>query len=100
MALILDRAINGTVREYWKDGECIAKHVAPSDKLLMFAANRIVPEPLLRLVPNGVELIETTANFVDLPAYEDVSEVPIPGLDAALRARRLANTATLITPDD
>ncbi|WP_199554012.1 hypothetical protein [Sandaracinobacteroides hominis] len=84
MAMILDRAINGSVRTYWKDGECIGKQVVPSDKLLLFVANRLVPEPILRIVPDAIELIEATGKFQDEPGFEDVGDVPIPGLNAAI----------------
>jgi hypothetical protein len=40
-AVAFNRAINGTVREVWKDGELVGQVRTPSDKLLMFLLARL-----------------------------------------------------------
>jgi hypothetical protein len=41
VSIAFDRAIKGTIRELWKDGECVGEVRAPSDKLLMFLLSKL-----------------------------------------------------------
>lgn len=38
-----ERAINGTVKEFWRDDQLVAKTRAPSDKLLTFLLQHLLP---------------------------------------------------------
>ena len=40
-SIAFDRAINGSTREYWKNGEMVAEVRAPSDRMLMFLLMRL-----------------------------------------------------------
>ena len=40
-SIAFDRAIKGSTREYWKDGEMVAEVRSPSDKLLMFLLTKL-----------------------------------------------------------
>ena len=40
-SIAFDRAIKGSTREYWKDGECVAEVRTPSDRLLMFLLGKL-----------------------------------------------------------
>lgn len=40
-SIAFDRAIKGSTREYWKNGEMVAEVRAPSDKILMFLLSKL-----------------------------------------------------------
>lgn len=40
--IAFERAVKGTVREIWRDGECVSEMRAPSDKLLMFLLSNLL----------------------------------------------------------
>jgi hypothetical protein len=46
MTTAYDRAIKGSVREVWKDGECVGEIRQPSDRLLVFLLGRVAPSGL------------------------------------------------------
>lgn len=41
--IAFERAVKGTVREFWKEGERVGETRAPSDKLLMFLLSHLLP---------------------------------------------------------
>lgn len=41
--LAFERAVRGTVREFWREGERVAETRTPSDKLLMFLLTHLLP---------------------------------------------------------
>jgi hypothetical protein len=77
MGVALDRAINGTRRELWKDGKLVATQIAQSDRLLMFAIDRI--SAYFATTPTPDDLIDITDGFVDHDVDEDDGwQMPIP----------------------
>jgi hypothetical protein len=85
----LDRALNGSTRQYWKDGELVAEQVAPSDKLLMWAVDRLRPRNALR-PPNGEAVLQACSGFVDMAPLETDEE----NLPTHLAPRRGAPSRT------
>jgi len=43
LAVAVDRALHGSPRDYWKDGKLVGTVVTRSDKLLMWAVERLKP---------------------------------------------------------
>lgn len=43
LAVAVDRALHGSPREYWKDGKLVGTVVTPSDKMLMWAVEKLQP---------------------------------------------------------
>lgn len=43
MTTAYERAIKGSVREMWKDGELVGEIRQPSDRLLVYLLNRVAP---------------------------------------------------------
>jgi len=41
--IAFERAVKGTVREFWREGTCVAETRSPSDKLLMFLLSNLLP---------------------------------------------------------
>ena len=41
VSIAFDRAVKGSIRELWKNGECVGEVRAPSDKLLMFLLSKL-----------------------------------------------------------
>ncbi len=78
MGIALDRAINGTRREIWKDGKLIATQITPSDKLLMFAIDRLDPVRYTR-TPTPDDILDLAYGFQDHETEEEEPEpLPIP----------------------
>lgn len=76
--IALDRALNGSTRQYWKNGELVGEQVAPSDRLLMWAVDRLRPRDALRL-PNGDAVRRACANLVPFPpSPEDLPKGDLP----------------------
>lgn len=48
LATALDRAINGNRQEYWRDGKLIGERTTPSDRLLIWAVERLLGRNLHR----------------------------------------------------
>lgn len=42
-SIAYERAINGTVREYWRNGELVAETRTPSDRLMVFLLGHLLP---------------------------------------------------------
>ena len=70
MGIALDRAINGTRREIWKDGKLIATQIAPSDRLLMFAIDRLGPNAYFP-APTPDQILDLTDAFEDHQVEEE-----------------------------
>lgn len=71
-SVAMDRAINGTTRQIWKDGELIAEQTIPSDRLLMWLMDRFqvakdMP-PFLALLPHMLEDLQDDGHT--LPLHE------------------------------
>jgi hypothetical protein len=78
MGIALDRAINGTRREIWKDGKLIATQITPSDKLLMFAIDRLDPVRYTR-TPTPDDILDLAYGFQDHETEEEeAAPLPIP----------------------
>ncbi|MFN7398612.1 MAG: hypothetical protein ACK5SX_05995, partial [Sandaracinobacter sp.] len=69
LGVALDRALNGSTRQYWKNGELVGEQVAPSDKLLMWAVDRLRPRNATRL-PNGEAVFQACAGLTDMSRAE------------------------------
>lgn len=81
-----ERAMKGTVREYWKEDHLVATTRTPSDKLLMFLLTHLLPrgEAPSRLDAFDRTLAEITAGFpaaLDRLVDEPVEMVPIESRD-------------------
>lgn len=81
-----ERAVKGTVRELWRGGERVAETRAPSDKLLMFLLQHLLPrgrEPS-RLDAFDATVAEVRAGFpaaLERLADHEVPMVPLESRD-------------------
>lgn len=66
LSVAADRAITGTRREVWKDGKLVLTTVTQSDRLLMFAIDRLRPG-IFGHVPSAEELSKALAPLAPLP---------------------------------
>jgi hypothetical protein len=64
-----------TCRELWKDGKLVANQIAQSDKLLMFAIDRL-NTGCLSSTPTPDDILDLTHCFED-KEVEDHDEMPI-----------------------
>lgn len=77
MGVALDRAINGSRRELWKDGKIVATQIVPSDRLLMFAIDRLTLG-YLHPTPTPDDILDLTDGFEDhAPDAEDEAPMPV-----------------------
>ena len=81
-----ERAVKGTVREYWKGGERVGETRSPSDKLLMFLLQHLLPrgESPSRLDAFDQSVAEVRAGFpaaLDRLADHPVEMVPLASRD-------------------
>ena len=74
MSVAVERALNGSRKEYWKNGRLIGTEVVHSDKLLMWAVDRLsAPRP----GPSGIEAaILLTCKGRDQRQLEGEDEAP------------------------
>ena len=56
--LAFERAVKGTVREFWRQGERVAETRSPSDKLLMFLLQHLLPHG--EGVPSRLDAFDAT----------------------------------------
>jgi hypothetical protein len=85
-ALAFERATTGTVRETWRDGELVSQMRAPSDKLLMFLLQHLLPAGRAGERWSGFEAMAAEARtgfpaLLDGLADHDVPMVPIESRD-------------------
>lgn len=84
--IAFERAVKGTVREFWRQGERVGETRAPSDKLLMYLLTQLLPrgaEPS-RLDAFDKTLAEVRGNFpatLDQLTDQAVEMVPIVSRD-------------------
>ena len=84
--IAFERAVKDTVREFWRQGERVAETRSPSDKLLMFLLQHLLPrgaEPS-RLDAFDTALAEVRTGFpasLDRLADHEVEMVPIESRD-------------------
>jgi hypothetical protein len=77
MGIALDRAINGSRRELWRDGKLVATQIVPSDRLLMFAIDRLTMG-FLTPTPSPDDILDLTDGFEDhAPDTDDEAPLPI-----------------------
>jgi hypothetical protein len=55
LAVALDRALHGTKHRVYRDGFLIAERIAPSDRLLMWAVDRLLPRAAALPATGGLE---------------------------------------------
>ena len=85
--IAFERAVKGTVREMWREGERVAETRAPSDKLLMFLLQHLLPRAdsaPSRLDAFDASLAEIRGAFpaaLERLADHDVAMVPIESRD-------------------
>ena len=84
--IAFERAVKGTVREFWKEGERVAETRSPSDKLLMFLLTHLLPrgEQPSRLDAFDAALAEVRSGFpaaLDRLADHAVEMVPVASRD-------------------
>lgn len=73
LSVAVDRAVHGTRKEIWKDGKLIATQIAPSDRLLMFAIDRLTPG-VFGTVPTVDQIVGHASRFQPLPCPEQEDE--------------------------
>lgn len=82
-----ERAIRGTVREFWRDGERVAETRTPSDRLLIFLLTHLLPrggEAPSRMDGFDRALAEVRAGFPDALGRltdQEVDMVPLESRD-------------------
>ena len=85
--IAFERAVKGTVREMWREGQRVAETRAPSDKLLMFLLQHLLPRgdsAPSRLDAFDTALADIRAGFpaaLDRLADHDVAMVPLDSRD-------------------
>lgn len=81
--IAFERAVKGTTREFWRDGERVGETRAPSDKLLMFLLQHLLPRgsgEASRLDHFDRAVAEVRTAFpasLDRLADNDVAMVPV-----------------------
>lgn len=89
--IAFERAVKGTVREMWREGERVAETRAPSDKLLMFLLQHLLPRGAVKDVAAPSRLDAFDASLAEIRtafpaalerlADHDVAMVPIDSRD-------------------
>jgi hypothetical protein len=64
LAVAVDRALNGSKRQYIKDGKLIGEQIAPSDRLLMWTVERLHPRNFGRRTTAN-DVMDTLQRFQD-----------------------------------
>lgn len=103
-SIAFDRAIKGTTREYYKDGDLVAEVRTPSDKLLMFLLGKLdarrfgacagmttaAPDPLVAARAEMADALDALVD-IDCPADPltpaDYRPVPLADIDGFAPAR-------------
>lgn len=84
--IAFERAVKGTVREVWRDGELVGETRTPNDRLLMFLLHRLMPAgaPDARWAGLGAMVDAAAAAFprtLDALADHDVAMVDLHSRD-------------------
>jgi hypothetical protein len=79
MGVAIERALHGARREYWKDGKLVGELVAPSDRLLMWAIDRLKPPAGVRR-PTAQRVQDACVGFnnISLVIEDDPDEIHEP----------------------